>query len=216
MQVIGITGGAGSGKSAVLKEIEKRYGDRVRVLRADDIANEVKEPGGLCYNKIVSVLGTDILEADGTINRRRMAERIFTDDALLQEVNAILHPAVRKVLRDTIRSLREEESGHSADAREDAAARQVPRVLFIEAALLIEARYREEMLDELWVVHAPADIRRRRLKETRGYMEERIDGIFAAQQTDESFLAHADAVIENTKTIEDALRQADELLRGMV
>ena len=204
MKIIGITGGAGSGKSALLAEIEKAYGNQVLVIRTDEIANEVKEPGGLCYNKIVSVLGEGILDADGAIDRRRMAERIFTDDALLQEVNAILHPAVRTVVKNTIRELRESSA--------------VPKVLFIEAALLIEEHYKDDILDELWVVHAPADVRRRRLQETRGYTDERIDGIFLAQQTDEGFLAHADQVIDNGATLEDAVRQVKELLktRGVI
>ena len=210
MRVIGVTGGVGSGKSALLAEIEKRYGNRGLVLRADDIANEVKEPGGLCYNKIVSVLGTDILEEDGTINRRRMAERIFRDDALLQEVNAILHPAVRQAVKDKIAALREQES--------EAADGATPEILFIEAALLIEDHYKADILDELWLVHAPREIRRERLKENRGYPDEKIDAIFAAQQTDEGFLAHADRVIDNSGSfaegVQNLLDAVEEVLAG--
>ena len=228
MKIIGITGGAGSGKSALLAEIEKAYGNQVLVIRTDEIANEVKEPGGLCYNKIVSVLGEGVVRSDGAIDRRRMAERIFTDDALLQEVNAILHPAVREVVKNTIRELREKEAAlpnaSSPDERDDVpgvtegAGETVPRVVFIEAALLIEENYKEDILDELWVVHAPEEVRRRRLQESRGYTDAKIDAIMARQQTEEGFLAHADAVIDNSGTLEDAVRQVRELFahRGIL
>ncbi|MBQ6735661.1 MAG: dephospho-CoA kinase [Lachnospiraceae bacterium] len=223
MQVIGITGGVGCGKSVLLSELEKRYDNQVLVLRADTIANEVKEPGGLCYNKIVSVLGEGVVRSDGAIDRRRMAERIFTDDALLQEVNAILHPAVREVVKNTIRELREKEAAlpnaSSPDEGDDVpgvtegAGETVPRVVFIEAALLIEENYKEDILDELWVVHAPESVRRKRLKESRGYTDAKIDAIMAQQQTEEGFLAHADQVIHNGGALEDAVRQTGELLK---
>ena len=204
MQVIGITGGVGSGKSALLSGLCQRYGARIRVIHADDVANEVKAPGGMCYNEIVSLLGEDVLDreaeapvrdAEGRplypVDRNKMARMIFSDKALLARVNAILHPAVCGTVR---RAIEEERKNGRL------------RALFIEAALLIEAGY-EEIVDEMWVVTAPEDIRIRRLKEARGYSEEKIRDIFSSQLTQEQFLAHADRVIDNGGTQEAAIEQ---------
>lgn len=197
MKIIGITGGVGSGKSAVLNYIREHY--NVRIIFTDEVANRMKEPGGLCYNDIVSLLGTDIQKADGTIDKKKMAARIFADKELLKKVNDILHPAVEAYVRSEIEKER---------------AKNEIDFLFIEAALLIEVGYRDKFLDEMWYVYAPPDIRRQRLKESRGYLDDKIDDIFDDQLTDEVFREKCDRVIDNSGTPESAFRQADEILGG--
>lgn len=202
MLVIGVTGGVGCGKSLLLSELSKSF--PARVLRTDELANEVKEPGGVCYNEIVSLLGEAVLEKDeeraltlpdGTrqypIDRARMAALIFADEELLRQVNGILHPAVRQAVRE---ALREEERKGEA------------KVFFIEAALLIEANYRA-ITDELWYVYAPEAVRRKRLKEGRGYDDARIDAICARQLSEEEFRAGTDFEIDNSGAAEAALTQ---------
>ena len=198
MRIIGITGGVGSGKSAVLNYIKEHY--NVRIIFTDDVANEMKEPGGICYNSIVSLLGTDSLNPDGTIDKKKMAARIFADDELLKKVNDILHPAVEEYVRAQIKK---ERIKNEID------------FLFIEAALLIEVGYRDKFLDEMWYVYAPPDIRRQRLKESRGYSDEKIDDIFEDQLTDDVFRKKCDKVIDNSGTQISAFRQADEILGGI-
>ena len=81
MKTIGITGGVGAGKSLVLDYIKKHY--RAKVYLADEIANTLKLPGNLCYQDIVSLLGEDVLCEDKTIDKNKMAEKIFSQKDLL-------------------------------------------------------------------------------------------------------------------------------------
>ena len=85
MKVIGITGGVGAGKSEVLKYIQEQY--NCRVILADDVGNEVKLPGNACYEALIEVLGRDILTKEGFIDKKKMADKIFCNQSLLQKVN---------------------------------------------------------------------------------------------------------------------------------
>ena len=90
MLVIGITGGVGAGKSSVLQYIGQRC--KCRIVLADEVGNRVKLPGEICYNRLVELMGSDILDEKGYIDKLRMAEAIFSDKDLLTKVNAIIHP----------------------------------------------------------------------------------------------------------------------------
>lgn len=194
MKVIGITGGVGAGKSALLAYVKERY--RCRVILADEVAHLVEEPGQECYNTLVELLGNGLLNPDGTIDKRRMAEKIFADSTVLKQVNAIVHPAVKKyILQEIARSRREE--------KED--------FLFVEAALLIEGGY-GEILDELWYIHAREEVRRSRLKAGRAYSDEKIDRILGEQLSEKEFRRHCRVVIDNSGSLEEAYRQIDKKL----
>lgn len=218
MYIIGVTGGVGCGKSAILDSL--RTESICSVIHTDDIANQVKEPGGICYEPIIDLLGRDVLGERGRIDRKKMAERIFADEALLKRVNAILHPAVRGYVLDVIEAER---------------GRGVLDILFIEAALLLENGYASEKrrdaigragicpvhengitVDEMWYVYAPEDVRRKRLKQNRAYGDEKIDSIMRRQLTEEQFRAGSDFVIDNGGTLADAVSQAQERLRSII
>ena len=198
MKVIGITGGFGAGKSELLSYISAHY--RCRIILSDQVANEVKEKGTACYDAIVELLGKSVLEPDGEISRNRMAARIFADKALLTKVNAILHPAVNTFIMDTIEEEREKKEMD---------------YLFIEAALLIESGY-EHVVDQMWYIYAPDEIRRKRLKESRGYPDEKITKILEKQLSEEAFRAHCDVVIDNSADLAHAYLQIDKELEGRI
>lgn len=191
MLIIGITGEAGAGKSVVLNYLKENY--PCEVLVADIIGNEVKEPGGICYQPVIELLGEDILLPDKTMNRTLIAERIFKDEKLVDKMNEIIHPAVHDEIFRRI-------DIYSKDDK--------IKFVFIEAALLIEAGYVDD-LDELWYICATSENRRKRLKETRGYTDARIDGIMKNQLTAEEFCKYADRVIENTGTKEELYHKID-------
>ena len=94
MRFIGITGGVGAGKTEILKYIGQHY--------KCEIYHKVKEPGTEGYRALVALLGEEILAADGQIDKPAMAAKIFADPALLEQVNAIIHPAVKKYLADRL------------------------------------------------------------------------------------------------------------------
>lgn len=194
MKVIGITGGVGAGKSAVLNYLSGRTD--CRVIMADRVAHELEEPGGICHERIVALLGRKILSEDDRIDRRRMAEVIFEDRELLAQVNTIVHPAVKEYITGTIAEEREKGS---------------IEYLFLEAALLIEEGY-GQIVDEMWYIHTDEKTRRERLKVSRGYTDEKIDGIMKRQLSEEEFYRQCAVVIENSGTLESVYRQIDEKL----
>ncbi|MCH4193684.1 MAG: dephospho-CoA kinase [Butyrivibrio sp.] len=198
MKVIGITGGIGAGKSELLSYISAHY--RCRIILSDQVANEVKEKGTACYDAIVELLGKSVLDTDGEINRNKMAARIFADRSLLVKVNEILHPAVNTFIMDAIAEEREK---NETD------------YLFIEAALLIESGY-EHVVDRMWYIYAPDEIRRKRLKESRGYSDEKITKILERQLSEDEFRAHCDVVIDNGADLEHAYLQIDKELEGRI
>ena len=98
------------------------------LILADEVAHELEKPGQECYNELTALLGRGILAPDGTIDRQRMAAEIFADRAVLDQVNEIVHPAVKAFIIQKIRAEKE-------SAEYD--------FLFVEAALLIEGGYEE-------------------------------------------------------------------------
>ena len=194
MRFIGITGAIGAGKTEIINYIKANYS--CEVYLADEVAHWVKEKGTLGYERIVTLLGDEILDVDGEIHKGKMAEKIFADETLLEQVNHIIHPLVQEFLLDKYRKAKEN---------------NCCQYFFVEAALLIEAGY-SDLVDEMWYVYADRETRRRRLMENRGYSEEKIRSIFAKQLSEEEFRRACDFVIDNSGTKEDAFRQVDARL----
>jgi len=196
VRIIGVTGGIGAGKSEILSYISKHY--NCRVYLADEVAHKVKEIGQEAYEPLVELLGNDVLDENGNIHKERMAQKIFADEELLKSVNEIVHPAVRSFVEK---------------AKAEAKAKQDIELLFIEAALLIEAGY-ETIVDELWYIYATIETRTKRLMENRGYSHEKVLSIMKKQLSDEEFKAHADFVLDNSGEITEAYGQIDKRLEG--
>ena len=194
MKLIGITGGVGAGKTMVLGLLKELC--RCRVLLADEVGNEVKLPGQPCYERLVQLLGRQVLAEDGTIDKKKMAGLIFSDPALLDRVNGIIHPEVKRYILEQVE---EERRKGEAD------------YFFLEAALLIECGY-EAILDELWYIHADGPVRMARLKESRGYSEEKIRQIFESQLSEAEFRTHCSVVIENNGDLQETRRQLEAAL----
>ncbi len=194
MKVVGITGGVGAGKSCILEYLADRTD--CRIIIADQVAHRLEEPGEVCYKQIVAMLGREIVAPDGSIDRGRMAARIFGDKEMLLRVNEIIHPAVKVYITQEI-----------AKAREEGTL----RYLFIEAALLIEDGY-GQIVDEMWYIHADTEARRERLRKDRGYSDEKINKIMQGQLSEEAFYRHCPVVIENSGELESVYKQIDEKL----
>ena len=195
MKIIGITGGVGAGKSEVLKLIDKMC--RCVIVTADELAKSLEEPGEVCYEPLIALLGDEILSEDGHIDKKKMAAKIFENGTDKRDaVNKIVHPAVKSRILELISKEREK-------AYND--------YFFIEAALLIEDHY-DKIVDELWYIYADEDVRRKRLKDSRGYSDERIDDIMDSQCSDEVFRAHCAVVIDNSRSIEDTREQISMII----
>ena len=193
MKIIGVTGGVGAGKSAVLQYITTHY--EVKVFYADTIALELQKKGGPCYQPLITLLGKECLDESLEWNRKAVANRIFQDKSLLEKVNTIVHPAVKTYLLEQFAL----------------AEHQGVELVFVEAALLIEAGYKN-VVDEMWVVCAEKEIREKRLAENRGYTAERTRNIMQHQLSQDAFLQEADVVIYNNDDFEHTIRQIRERL----
>jgi len=190
MKFIGITGGVGAGKSAILEYIEKNY--HAKVMLADEIAHDLMMPGTKCYDTIKAEFAKEaIFLENGTFNRSKMAEVIFGNDKKRDRMNAIVHPAVKEYILEVYQ--KEKKKG-ALD------------YLILEAALLIEEHY-DEICDELWYIDTSEDNRRKRLKVNRGYSDEQIDNIFKSQLTEEEYRRHCTVVIDNDCDVEEAFLQ---------
>lgn len=199
MHFIGITGGVGAGKTAILSYLESNY--PCRVMLADEIAHDVMEPGRDCYRKLQELFAKDqVFEADGQIDRKRMAQVLFSDEEKRLALNNIVHPAVKQYVIDEMN-------------RERAA--QKNEVLILEAALLIEEHY-DEICDELWYIYTREDVREARLMESRGYSREKVQQIFASQLKEAEYRRHCSIVIDNNAGLAEMQHQIDEAVETIV
>lgn len=196
MKIIGITGGVGAGKSEVLNIISDMC--NCIIVRADELAKSLEAKGEVCYEALIKLLSSDILDDNMEIVPQKMARSIFESDdtEILSKVNAIIHPQVKKRILSMIDS--ESQKGEA-------------EYFFIEAALLIEDNY-DLICDELWYIYADEHIRAQRLTTSRGYSQEKIAGIMASQLDDSTFREKCDRVIDNSRSIEDTYNQLKELL----
>ena len=100
MKIIGITGGVGSGKTQILTYIEEHYS--ARIILADKVAHFLQEPGQVCFEPLKTLLGHAIIDGDGFIDKSKMAQMIFANKELLEQVNEIVHPAVQTYIEEQI------------------------------------------------------------------------------------------------------------------
>lgn len=194
-RVIGITGGIGAGKSEVLSLLQTRFG--ADVILADEVAHELMEPGQAAYQEIVKQFGTAFLQENGAIDRKAFAALLFQTEEMRERVNAIVHPLVKKEIR----------------RRVDASG---ALLVAVEAALLIEEKYRGDICEELWYVYTSREVRIRRLMEGRGYTREKCEQIMASQLSEEEFLANCRRVLRNDGSREVLQQALDELVGNLM
>lgn len=195
MKTIGITGGVGCGKSKILEYISKNC--NCRIILADDVGNKLKEPGEVCYFKLIELLGEDVIDLESphkAIDKKKMAAAIFNDEELLLKVNDIIHPAVTEYI---------------LNQKEIEKEKGLIDYFFIEAALLIECGYRN-YVDELWYIYADERTRVERLISSRGYSESKIASIMASQLSEEEFRENCDYVIDNSGSLQETYKQVNE------
>ena len=189
----GLTGGIGSGKSTASARLAELG---AVVLDADKAARAVVEPGTPGLAAITAAFGADVLAADGSLDRAKLAGIVFADEAALGRLNAITHPLIHEYIR----------------AAEEAAIRAGgdDLVLVHDVALLAEWGRAKEF-DLVIVVDVPTETQLERLTRQRGMAEEQARARIAAQATREQRLAVADIVIDNSGSRQDLDRRVDEV-----
>lgn len=182
MKKIGLTGGIGSGKTTVARELES---DSRIIVDADQIAREIVEPGQPALSELVEAFGSDILDSDGRLIRGELARRAFADEARTELLDSITHPRIHSEI----------------DARFTELERAGADAVIFDMPLLIENGWGSEM-DLVIVVDADVETRVRRLVEQRGMDEDDARARIKRQSGDEERRAAADIVIDNNGDIE--------------
>jgi len=176
-----VTGGIASGKTTVTNAFAALG---VPIFDADAISRELVAPGQPALAEIAATFGADMLAPDGELDRRRLRERIFADEAARRRLEAILHPRVRSELR----------------AR--AAACSAPYCL-LAIPLYAESAQAYDWVDRVLVVDVPRAVQLARLMQRDGMTAEFAQRALAAQATRVQRLALADDVIDNSGNLDD-------------
>ncbi|WP_442575511.1 dephospho-CoA kinase [Microbacterium sp. F51-2R] len=192
MPLIALTGGIASGKSTIAGRLAEHG---AVIVDADQIVRDVQAAGSPVLHDIAAEFGASMIRPDGTLDRAALGGRVFGDDAAVARLNAIVHPAVRA------ESARRFEEAFAADPR---------AVVVYDVPLLVEARV-DDPWDLVVVAHAPAEVRQRRLVELRGMTAQDAAARIASQVSDHARLAVADVVIDTSGSIDETLRQTDEV-----
>jgi len=179
MKVIGLTGGIGSGKSTVsgfLKELG------AAVIDADEVGHEALKPGTEAWREAVVAFGREILDPEGSIDRKKLGEIVFADPKALARLNQIAHPRISAMVKAQIEEYR----------------RRGEKVVVLEAPLLLEAGRPSlaDEVDEVWVTVAPEATVLKRLKEKSEMPQEQALARIRSQMPPEEKAKKADVVID--------------------
>lgn len=213
--VIELIGGVGAGKSRVLRILREEYG--AAVIETDQIATELERKGQEGWRRLTEAFGEGILGADGELDRKKLAEIIFSDppvfpceqgasDALpvLAHVNQMIHPLVwEKVYRKAA----EFRGSGSQDAN--------GRSLLVVETALPEEKKPDDIYDEVWYVYTLEETRIRRLMESRGYSCAKCLAVMGRQPSEDEYRALADRVLDNNGDEENLRRQIASILTSL-
>jgi len=190
--VIGLTGGIGSGKSTVARILQK-YG--AEVIFADDIAKQITEPGMPAYERIIAHFGTGIVGEDRRIDRKKLADIVFSDKDELQRLNEITHSTVAEIIIKLV-------DEYGITGRE---------LVVVEAIVPIEHGFLD-VVDTVWVVVAEEQERIERIMKRSGLTCEEARKRIRAQMPEEKYISLADQIIYNNGDLEEL----EEKVRGLL
>lgn len=195
MLLIGLTGNIASGKSTVSHLLAAKG---ATIIDADVLARQAVEEGTPAYRDIVERWGSDVMSADGFLDRGALRRRVFQDLDELEELNRIVHPEVAR-LRDRL----------VAEARE-----RGDRMVVCDIPLLFEKHLVDEF-DCIVLVDAPRPMRLERLMRTRGLTETEGMDMIAAQMPADLKRARADFVIDNAGSLAELEARVDEVWEAL-
>lgn len=189
---VGLTGGIGSGKSAVSSLLAELG---ATVVDADLLAREAVAPGSPGLAEIAAEFGDDVVGPDGSLDRPAMAAVVFSDPTARQRLEAIVHPRVR---------------ARAAEIEAAALAADPSAVVVHDVPLLVETG-QQDSYDVVLVVDVPRDLQVARLVSARGMDEAEARSRIAAQADRDARLAAADVVIDNSGTLDDLARRVQQV-----
>lgn len=193
---VGLTGGIGSGKSAVASVLEKLGAP---IVDTDAISHEITAPGGQALTEITKQFGKDYLNADGSLNRKKMRELVFSDSQAKAKLEHITHPWIRKITEERTR---------------EAILKQPPYVVLMVPLLIESGQWLNQnpsKIDCVVVVDCPVEEQIHRVTRRDGTKEELIQKIIATQSSPSQRLAVADYVVKNNGDLVALIEQSQAL-----
>ncbi|MCO4523650.1 dephospho-CoA kinase [Streptococcus infantarius subsp. infantarius] len=193
-KIIGITGGIASGKSTVVAEIRKHG---YQVIDADHVVHELQAKGGKLYQALCNWLGTDILQENGELDRKKLGQLIFSSKDMLEKSSRLQNGIIREEL---------------ARRRDELAKTQ--KVFFMDIPLLIEHDYME-WFDDIWLVHLDEKTQLERLVMRNHFSKEEAKKRMASQMSTEAKKPYADKLLDNSGDLTELKAQINQLLQEL-
>ncbi|WP_352399176.1 dephospho-CoA kinase [Anaerotignum sp.] len=194
MNVIGLTGGTGSGKG-VVSQCLKAQG--AAIIDADLIAHDIIKKGRPAYAELVNYFGEGILQEDGQIFRRKLGEIVFREKEKLEFLNQCTHKYIAQEIQLQIQELKEQNNA---------------KCIIIDAPLLVEAGL-VEICDAIWVVYADEEVRARRIIERDGVTYEMAMARIGNQKSWAEYKSYAQEIIDNSSSLENVQAQVTSLMK---
>ena len=196
MLIVGLTGGVASGKTAISQVLK---GEGAYIIDADQIARELVQPNRPAWNELIRAFGKEILQEDGSIHRKKLADKVFADPKKRKLLNQILHPRIKEEM----------------DRRTKEIGQNDPEaIVVIDAPLIVELGDQRDM-DKLIVVASTQTQQIERLKERDGISPEEALRILSSQMPVEEKVKLADYVIRNEGSIEEAKKRGKEVFKEL-
>lgn len=193
---MGVTGGVASGKTTVSRIFER---EGAYLIDADRIARELVQVHSPAWREITRTFGKDIVKKDGTIDRKRLADRAFSDSRQRRLLNGILHPRIGKEMGKRVREIK----------RKDPDA-----IVIFDVPLLVETGFHREV-DKVVVVTSTEKQQIKRLRKRAGMSQEETRKVIASQMPLEEKVKVADFVIPNEGSVGETRRKAREVFREL-
>lgn len=190
--IIGLTGSIASGKSTVSKMFDDFT---IPVVDADKISREVVTPGEAAYEKVIHTFGKEIVQEDQMIDRKKLGAIIFSDEAKRQQLNNIVHPAVREKMLE----------------QRDSFVSEGAKCVVLDIPLLFESKL-THFVDKIMVVYVDENTQLARLMERDGSEEEEAMQRIQSQIPVSEKAKLADAIIDNNGTTDESYQQLRVIL----
>jgi dephospho-CoA kinase len=178
--IIGLTGGIASGKSTAARYLSE---NGALVMDGDVLGHRAYEPNTAAFTQIVETFGSDVVGADGQINRKALGGKVFGNPDALKQLTDILYPEIRRMFGEWIETTQSDN----------------PKALLVmDAAVLLEAGW-EDLADETWVVIVDPNTAVTRAVTRDGLDEAAVRKRIASQLSNDERTARADVVIDNSR-----------------
>ncbi len=189
MLIFGITGGSGAGKTTV-SDIFRKAG--IPVIDADKAARAVTEPGERCLDELTDFFGSEILQSDGTLNRKKLADIAFSDERRLKKLNEITHKYIKINIENQLSEIK-------------------GKIAAIDGAVIIGSEV-EELCAFIVSVTAKREVRIKRITARDNISAESAKKRLAAQPGDDFYIEHSKYIIRNDTSVKELESQAERII----